>query len=108
VVKVTAGGCKRLAASLQRTISNNQLRLFDRPAASSATEILQRKRFCNERATAAEGPLQRKTQKEVKISKPERARKSIRSESMWKAAKILKARGTTRNFQSTVKFRDVG
>jgi hypothetical protein len=46
--------------------------------------------------------------REVKIFKPERARKSIRSESVWKAAKSLKARGTIRNFQSTVEFRDVG
>jgi hypothetical protein len=67
-----------------------------------------RKRFCTERDIAAKGPLQRKTQKEVKIFKPERARKIIRSESVWKAAKSLKARGTIRNFQSTVEFRDVG
>jgi hypothetical protein len=52
-------------------------------------------------------PPQRKTQKEVKISKPERVRKSIRSESVWKAAKSLKARGTIRNSQSMVEFRDV-
>jgi hypothetical protein len=86
VVKVTAGGCKRLAASLQRSTSKNQLHLFDRPAESSAEEVLQRKKFCSERATAAEGP-QRKTQKEVKISKPEKVRKSIRSESVWKQPK---------------------
>jgi hypothetical protein len=48
-----------------------------------------------------------KTQKEVNISKSERARKSIRSESVWKAAKSPKARGTFRNFQSTVEFRNV-
>ena len=42
VVKVTAGGCKRLAASLQKTISKNQLRRCDRPAASSAKEMLTR------------------------------------------------------------------
>jgi len=47
-------------------------------------------------------------QKEVKISKPERARRSIRSESVWIAAESLKARGTIRNFQSTVEIREVG
>jgi hypothetical protein len=64
--------------------------------------------FCSERATAANGPPQHKTQKELKISKPEMVRKSIRSESVWKAAKSLKARGTIRNSQSMVEFRDVG
>jgi hypothetical protein len=54
------------------------------------------------------GPAQRKTQKEVKISKLEWARKIIRSECVWKAAKSLKVRGTFRNFQSMVEFRDVG
>jgi len=108
VVKVAAGGCKRLAASLQKTTSKNQLRLIDRQAESSAKEVLQRKRFGSERATAAKGPLQRKTQKEVKISKSERARKSIRSESVWKAAKSPKAHGTVRNLHSTVEFRNVG
>jgi hypothetical protein len=69
---------------------------------------LQRKSHCSERATAAKRPPQRKTPKEVKISKPESVPKSIRSESLWKAAKSLKARGTIRNTQSTVEFRDVG
>jgi hypothetical protein len=81
VVKVAAGGCKRPAASLQRTASNDQLRLFDKSAESSAKEV-----------------SQRKTQKEVKISKSETARKSIRSKSVWNAAESLKARGTFRNF----------
>jgi len=45
--------------------------------------------------------------KEVTISKPERARKSIRSESVWKAAKSLKAHGKIRNFQSTVESHNV-
>ena len=49
VVKVTAGECKRLAASLQRTMSKNLLRLCDRQAASSAKEILQRKGHRSER-----------------------------------------------------------
>jgi hypothetical protein len=40
--------------------------------------------------------------------KPERVRKSIRSQSVWKAAKSLKARGTISNSQSMVEFRDVG
>ena len=66
------------------------------------------KRICSERATAANGPMQRKMQKEVKMSKPERARRSIHSESVWKAAESLEARGTFRNFQSTVDIRDVG
>jgi len=52
--------------------------------------------------------MQRKMQKEVKMSKPERARRSIHSESVWKAAESLEARGTFRNFQSTVDIRDVG
>jgi hypothetical protein len=47
-------------------------------------------------------------QKEVKISTPERVRRSIRSESVWKAAESLKACGTFRNFQCTVEIRDVG
>jgi hypothetical protein len=47
-------------------------------------------------------------QKEVKISKPERVRKSIRSQSVLKAAKSLKARGTISNAQIMVEFRDVG
>jgi hypothetical protein len=91
VVKVAAAGCKRLAASLQRTASKDQLRLFDRPAESivKAKEILQRKGYCSERATAAKGPLQRKTQKVVQITMPEWARKSIRSESVWKVAERL-------------------
>jgi len=40
----------------------------------------------------------------VKISKPEMEQKDIRSESMCKAAKSLKARGTIRNFQSIDEF----
>ena len=108
-MEVAARGCKRLAASLQRTASKDQLRLFDRPTESSVKEVLQRKRFCSERATAAEevlqrkshcserataakGPPQRKTQKEVKISKPERARKCVESsrkpESTWYFQKL--------------------
>ena len=87
VVKVAAGGCKRLAASLQRSTSKNHLRLSDRPAESSAKEVMQRKRFRSERATAAKGSPQRKTQKAVKICKPERARKCVESsrkpESTW-------------------------
>jgi hypothetical protein len=47
-------------------------------------------------------------QKEVKISKPDSARSSIRSESVWKAAESLKACGTFRNFQSMVEIRDEG
>jgi hypothetical protein len=47
-------------------------------------------------------------QKEVKISKRDSARRSIRSESVWKAAESLKAYGTFRNIQSTVEIRDVG
>jgi hypothetical protein len=69
---------------------------------------MQQKSFCSQRDTAVKGPPQRKTQQEVKISKPERVQKSIRSESVWKAAKILKAGGTIRNSQSVVEFRDVG
>jgi hypothetical protein len=67
-----------------------------------------RKKICSKRATAAKWPPQRKTQKEVKISKPEMVRMSIRSESMWKAANSLKARGTIRKSQSMVELRYVG
>jgi hypothetical protein len=77
-------------------------------AKSLVNKVLQRKGHCSETATSAEGPVQRKTQREVKISKPEMARKTIRSESVWKVANSLKAHRTFRNFQSTVEFRDVG
>jgi hypothetical protein len=61
-----------------------------------------------ERGSAVKGPPQRKMQKEVKISKPDCVRWSIRIVSVWKAAECLKACGTFRNFQSTVEIRDVG
>ena len=87
-MKVAAGGFKRLAASQERFTSKYQQCLFDRPAAASAKEVLRRKSHCSERATAVKGPPQRKTPKEVKISKAEKARKS---ESVWKAASSLKS-----------------
>jgi hypothetical protein len=105
------GRCRGVQKTSCITAKNhfkNQLHLFDRQAESSAKKVLQRKRFCSERATAAKGPLQRKTQEVVKISKSERVRNSIRSESVWKAAESPKARRTFRNFHSTVEFHNVG
>ena len=55
-------------------------------------------------AKSGEGRCQRvqKTPEDVKIFNPDRARKTIRSNSVWKVAESLKARGTFRNFQSMV------